>query len=496
MYMPRSLSDAAALTPERLAVIDGDTGEHLSFRELDLRSNCLAHYLHGLGLKPGDRLAMLMDSQLQCFVACWAALHAGLCLVPLNLHWNTAEMAFVVEDSGAKALLAAWALRGTADDLAPLVPSCPLRLMLDGSLPGWTSFNPVTADCPAAALTAHCLGSILLYSAGTTGRPKRATPTARRLTGIAMSEPHPLFNLCGYDADAIHLSTSPLYHPASLLNALRVQSNGGTVVFMPAFDALHALKLIERYRITHSQWVPSMFVRLLKLTDSERRRHDLSSLRLANHTAAPCSIDVKRQMIDWWGPILLEYYGACETGALTALDSAQWLAHPGSVGVALPGISLRICDEDGWALPAGIPGIIQARRDPRQAWQTVEDIGYLDQEGYLYVNDRAAFTLVEAGRRMYSLEIEHALVLHDSVVDAAVIGTAMNSHGKGWVAVVEPAPGVVVSDLLCRELEAFLAGKLSAHLRPQALLFIKHLPRLPTGKLCKRRLLAWYEARH
>ncbi|TDF83816.1 acyl-CoA synthetase [Pseudomonas sp. H9] len=505
------LGDFARLTPDKPAVINGSTAEQITYRELDQRSNRLAHYLLDAGLRHGDRIAVFLENHIRCFEVCWAALRSGLQIVTINRFLTTDEAAYIVNDSGAKALVTSWALRNVASELPPLIPDCPNRLMIDGNIDGWSRFEDAVATFSSEPLSEQWLGGLMLYSSGTTGRPKgiyRTMPKTNATAGLPLS---PVLRMCGFNADSVFLSTAPLYHSAPIGNSLSMQCIGATLVFMEKFDALQSLELIERYRVTHSQWVPTMFVRLLKLSEAERRRHDLSSLRLANHSAAPCPLDVKRQMIDWWGPILVEYYGATETGAVTALDSQQWLQHPGSVGHPIPGVTLHICDDDGIEQPIGSAGLIYIERDqpgyvyhndPKKTresrhpqhdnWCCAGDIGYLDEDGYLYLTDRKSFMIISGGVNIYPQAIENALVMHASVDDAAVIGVPNAEMGEEVKAIIQPMPGLVASDDLSRELLAFLDGKIARYMMPRSIEFMEQLPRLPTGKLYKQQLRERY----
>lgn len=511
MDTPKYLGDFALLTPDKPALINANTGEQLSFQQLDQRSNQLAHYLFEAGLRHGDRLAMFLENHIRCFEVCWAALRSGLQVVPINRFLTAQETAYIVNDSGAKALITSWAQRETAADLRPLIPGCEIRLMLDSCIEGWSRYEDTVADYPTARLAEEWLGGLMLYSSGTTGRPKGIYKPMAKVAANAGMALNPVFARCGFERDSVYLSTAPLYHSAPLGNALAIQCVGATVVFMEKFDALDALQLIERYRITHSQWVPTMFVRLLRLSAAERSRFDLSTLRMASHSAAPCPEDIKRQMIDWWGPIIIEYYGSTETGAATMLDSEQWLQHPGSVGHSIPGVHLHICDEAGNELPAGSPGLIYIERaslgyvyhnDPdktREAqhpqhptWACVGDIGYLDNHGYLYLTDRKSFMIISGGVNIYPQAIENALVMHSSVGDVAVIGVPNLEMGEEVKAIIEPAPGVTPCAELVSELLAFLDGKIARYMMPRSVEFIDALPRLPTGKLYKQQLRERY----
>jgi len=512
MNQPNYLGDFAALTPDKPAVIDGSTGQSMSYRELDERSNRLAQLLYAQGLRRGDCIAMLLENHIRFFEVAWAAFRSGLLLTAVNRFLTADEVAYIVHDSGARAVISSAALADVAARLPDATPRCERYLMVDGAIPGWESYEQATAGASAERLAEEWVGSTLLYSSGTTGRPKGIvrTPTRARFDDAALDPRLSMVHFYGFDTDTVYLSTAPLYHAAPLSYATNTQFCGGTVVFMPKFDALEALALIERYRITHSQWVPTMFIRLLKLPDASREAFDLSSHRMAIHAAAPCPAEVKRRMIEWWGPIVQEYYGGSEGNGLTVIDSHQALAHPGSVGRAKLGV-LRICDDDGHEVPVDQDGLIYFERDtlpfhyhndpektraaqhPRHpSWTAIGDIGHLDADGYLYLTDRRFFMIISGGVNIYPQAIEDALALHPSVQDAAVIGVPDAEMGEAVKAVIEPAPGVAPTPALAEALISFLHGKVARFMLPRSVDFIDEMPRLPTGKLYKRALRERY----
>jgi fatty-acyl-CoA synthase len=497
---------AYALTqPDKLAAIRPATGETVTYRELDARSNQLAQLFHAHGLRRGDHVALFLENHLAYFDVIWACMRSGLYLTPINRYLSAAEAAYIVDDCDASALVASAGLEQSAE-LGALAKRCKVKLAVGGAVEGFVDYAGALAEQPTEKLAEEWLGSFMLYSSGTTGRPKgilRPLPDASPVNG----NPQMKFmsDLFGVESSTVYLAPAPMYHSAPVGFSAGVIQAGGTVVMMDRFDAETALQYIETYRVTHSQWVPSMFIRMLKLDPAVRGRYDLSSLRCAIHAAAPCPIEVKRQMIEWWGPVLEEYYSSTETAGLSTITSQDWLKHPGSVGRAR-GKPFHICSETGEELPPGVPGLIygeaptgvrfayhkdadktlSAAHPTNPNWVTVGDVGYLDEEGYLYLTDRKAFMIISGGVNIYPQQIEDALALHPKVADVAVIGVPNADLGEEVKAVVEPAPGVEPSDALAREIMDFVQSKLGRQLTPRSVDFVEELPRLPTGKLYKK----------
>ncbi|MGE0621359.1 MAG: acyl-CoA synthetase [Pseudomonadales bacterium] len=491
------------------ALIHAASGETVSWAELDDRSNRVAQLLRRSGLGVGDHVSLLMENRLDYLAIAWAAFRSGLYLTCINRYLTEEEAAYIVTDSGSKALIASPAIT-RPERLAALIPDCPHRLLSGGQAPGWIDFEQAVATCPAEPVDPEVMGDSMLYSSGTTGRPKGIK---RPLTGRSVSEGIPGLEKTspyGFDEHSVYLSPAPLYHAAPFGYCMRTLALGGTVVMMEKFDAEAALANIERWRITHSQWVPTMFVRMLKLPEDVRTAFDLSSHRCAIHAAAPCPVEIKKQMMDWWGPILWEYYAGTERNGSTVISPEEWLAHPGSVGRARSGV-IHICDETGAELPAGESGLIYFEQPERpfeyhnapektaesshpdhDNWTALGDVGYLDEEGYLYLTDRKAFMIISGGVNIYPREIEDALILHDKVADVAVFGVPHPEFGEEVKAVVQPAPGVVADDALAEELTLFARSHLAAYKIPRSIDFMAELPRLPTGKLYKRVLRDQY----
>ena len=494
--------------PDKAAAIDAVTGKALTYRQLDEQSAQLARYLMSVGLQRGDTLAINLENCLEFFVATWAALRSGLYLVTVNRFLPAHDVAYILSDSGAKAVIMSGYLKDVACDLLPRIPDCPHRLMIEGEVAGWSSYEDALTGQSTSTLDDERAGDHMPYSSGTTGKPKGIR---RELVERNIADEPPFldsFRAYGFDEDTVYLSPAPLYHAAPFSFTNRTQVFGGTVVMMPRFDALESLRLIEKYKVTHSQWVPTMFIRMLKLKDAERVRHDLSSHQVAIHAAAPCPVEVKHRMIDWWGPILQEYYAASERNGSTRITSEEWLKKPGSVGKAVLG-KIRVCNDDGKELGPGEDGTVYFEReavvftyhnDPERTkeaqhpehpnWSTMGDVGHLDEDGYLYLTDRKTFMIISGGVNIYPQMIEDALCLHPKVSDVAVIGVPNEDFGEEVKAIVQPAQGVPQDDATRDELFAFSRERLAAYMIPRSIDFRDELPRLPTGKLYKKQLRA------
>ncbi|WP_420997864.1 AMP-binding protein [Cupriavidus sp. 30B13] len=501
----------AQRTPDKPAVIMTG-GTVLTYRELDERSNQAARLFRDHGLRPGDRVAFLLENHARLFELCWGAQRCGLIYVCISTRLNVDDAAYIVNDSGARMLVTSRAQAEVAQGVAARAPALGACLMMDGAAPGFAPYETTLAQYPGWRIEDECAGTDMLYSSGTTGRPKGVfTPPASQ----PIDAPGTLALMCQslyrFGPDTRYLSPAPLYHAAPLRYNLAVQQLGGTSVVMEHFDAEAFLALVARHRITHTQVVPTMFSRLLKLPEAVRRGHDVSSLRFAVHAAAPCPVAVKEQMIDWWGPIIWEYYAGTEGNGSTAVGSSDWLAHKGTVGRASVG-ELRICDDSGALLPPGEPGTIyfaggrqfvyhndpdktaQSRHPVHGDWTTLGDVGYVDQEGYLYLTDRKANMIISGGVNIYPQEAENLLMTHPKVMDVAVIGVPNEDFGEEVKAVVQPLDMRLAGPALAEELIAFCRDHLSGIKCPRSVDFAHELPRLPTGKLLKRLLRERYWA--
>jgi acyl-CoA synthetase (AMP-forming)/AMP-acid ligase II len=496
----------ARTDPGRIAAVMARTGEQLSYAELDDRSRRLSRLLYDAGLRRGDVIALFTDNALPAFEVYWAAMRSGLYLTAVNSHLTADEAGYIVADSGARALVVSAALGELAAAMAAGATAATTRLAYGGTVPGCDSYEAALETVGHEDVPELWSGTTMLYSSGTTGRPKGVRPSLPEHKVDEQDVALTMLARFFFDFDGeppVYLSPAPLYHAAPLRWCGTVQAVGGTVVLMDRFDAAAALEAIERYRVTHSQWVPTHFVRMLRLPEEERQRYDLSSHRVAVHAASPCPVDVKRAMIDWWGPILREYYSSTEGSGFTVIDSAQWAERPGSVGKPVLGM-LRICDADGRELPPGEPGTVyfeqeqapfeylhdqdktRASRHPDHPnWTTVGDMGYADSGGFLYLTDRKAFMIISGGVNIYPQEIENALALHPAVADVAVIGVPNPEMGEEVKAVVQPLPDAKPGDELAAELTAYLRGRVAGFKIPRSFAFVTELPRTPTGKLLK-----------
>ena len=486
---------------DKAALIVAETGETVSYAQLDRGSNRAAQLFRARGLEAGDTIALFLENIPEFYDLVWGAQRSGLFYVCIPSKLTAPEVDYILRDSGAKLLVTCAALASVA-----------ARVDLDGCLgfaigtvAGFDDWHTAVAAMPDTPIADERAGVDMLYSSGTTGRPKGVRVALPEDKAIAA--PNVLVQLSqglyGLGPDTIYLSPAPLYHAAPLRWSMTIMRLGGTVVMMQHFDPVAALAAIARYRVTASQWVPTHFVRMLKLDEATRTAHDLSTLKVAIHAAAPCPMPVKRAMIDWWGPVLFEYYAGSEGNGLTAIDSAQWLAHPGSVGRAVYG-ELHICDESGAELGANQEGLVyfsggtvfEYHNDPEKTaearnvhgWTTLGDIGRIDDEGYLYLTDRKSFMIISGGVNIYPQEIENRLITHPRVADVAVIGGPDAEMGERVIAVVQPVDMAEAGDALAAELTAWCRAELSGVKTPRQIDFAAELPRHATGKLYKRLL--------
>jgi long-chain acyl-CoA synthetase len=493
------------------AVILHPSGTVVTFDDLEARAHRFAHYFRRAGLQEGDTVAILMENNEHIHAVMWAARRSGLYYVPINTHLTAAEAAYIVDNSSAQAIIGSAALRKTCENLAEHLPEgLPSLLMIaDDDLDGWLRYPECVADQPDTPIDDELEGDLLQYSSGTTGRPKGIK---RELPHVSPADaPGMMSALVGFwmDPDAVYLSPAPLYHTAPSVWSMSVQAGGITTVVLEKFDPEGCLDAIQRYRVTHAQFVPAMFTRMLKLPKPVRDSYDVSSLKRVMHAAAPCPVEIKKQMMDWWGPIIDEYYASSEAIGSTLITAEEWLAHPGSVGKPMLG-AVHILDDNGDELPPGQPGEIyfeggyafEYLNDPektaaskdKHGWVTVGDVGYLDDEGYLYLTDRRHHMIISGGVNIYPQETENLLVTHPKVLDAAVFGIPDVEMGQSVKAVVQTLDAADATDQFADELLTWLRDRLAHYKCPRSISFEAQLPRTETGKLFKRELVQKYSA--
>jgi long-chain acyl-CoA synthetase len=496
------LSEIAAQQPDKPAVIMADGSRTVTFAELNKQSCQVSRLLAGLGVGPGDHVAMLMANRLEYFAIAWGAQRRGTYWTPVNWHLTADEASYIVEDCGAKVLFASPETAEVAARLAAWLPG--LTVFVTGTdHPSLRRYEAAVAVEAAGQPPDEVEGMYFLYSSGTTGRPKgilRESTFPPFGTGVGLELL--MQGAFGFRADTVYLCPAPLYHAAPLGWSMGTIRLGGTVVLMERFDPEECLRAISLRHVTAAQFVPTHFVRLLKLPPGARDGCDTSSLRTVVHAAAPCPVEVKRQMIDWLGPVLVEYYAGSEGNGMTMIDSPDWLSHPGSVGRAVVG-TVHIVGEDGDELSAGEDGVVyfdgpsfEYHHDPVKTassrngngWSTLGDIGHLDDEGYLYLSDRRTDLIISGGVNIYPAEIEEALIMHPAVADVAVIGVPDAEMGESVLAIVQLADGGAGSGRLAAELMLHCRSRLASFKCPRSIEFTAALPRTPTGKLLRRRL--------
>jgi long-chain acyl-CoA synthetase len=501
--------------PDRVAIIMATSGETVTYGEYEARCNQMAHFLRAAGLRRGDHISVFMENNPRLLEIAGGAERTGLYFTLINRYLAPDEVAYIVTNSRSRLLFSSAAMRQAAEAAATHCPRLERRLMTGPGAPaaGWDSLGAAIAGCPTEPVPDESVGAAMLYSSGTTGQPKgilRALPTT------APGEPLPAMQyvsaLFGFRAGMTYLNPAPLYHSAPAASVSASLRLGATTVVMEHFDAEQWLALVERYRVTHCQMVPVMFSRLLRLPAEVRARYDTSSLECIVHAAAPCPVEVKQSMIDWLGPIITEYYAATEANGSTFCDSAQWLAHPGTVGRPMLG-ELLILDEAGDECPVGVDGTIWFRgatafeyfedpvktaenRTPDGTTSTVGDVGHVDADGYLYLTDRKTFMIISGGVNIYPQETENVLSAHPAVLDVAVIGVPNNDLGEEVKAVVQLAEPAAAGGDLAQELITYCRDRLAHFKCPKTVDFVTELPRSETGKLYKRSLRDAYWAGH
>jgi fatty-acyl-CoA synthase len=507
----------AKIHGDKAAIIDAGTGEEISYQDLDDRSNRLAQLMYAKGLRRGDHMAIFMENNIRYFECVWAAFRSGIYCTPVNRYLSTDEAAYILNDCEAEVIVSSTFMKDTAVKVLPMLERKDIELlMVDGSCEGYKSYEKETAKFPAEPLQEQPLGTYMIYSSGSTGKPKGIMHHMMNKT-VDAYPPKALLNfshLWKFDENSVYISPAPNYHSAPMLFVINVHRLGGTAVVMPKFEAEEALRIIEKYKATHSQWVPTMFNRMLKLPKETRDKYDVSSLVCALHSAAPCPVHIKQKMIDWWGPVINEFYGASEGTGQTHITSEEWLKKPGSVGKAFIG-TLHICDDEGNELPTGESGHVyfelprlsfaykgnkekmkSAVHPFHENWACVGDVGYVDEDGYLFLNDRSTFMIISGGVNIYPQEIEDVLLMHPKVADAAVFGVPNEEFGEEVKAVVQLDDYKEASEAMSEELIAFSREHLAHYKCPRSVDFMEQLPRLDTGKLYKKPLKDKYWQEH
>lgn len=501
--------DLTALAHElgdKPAYVHADSGRSLSFRELEAQSNRIAHLFVRLGLRRGDHVAILMENILDVFPVYWAAQRSGLYYTPVNWHLTAAEAAYIVDNCGAEVLISSASLEHIAAEAAETASGLQQRFVVDGEVDGVQTLKAAVTGLPTTPVEDQSEGYYMFYSSGTTGRPKGILPAMPDVpfgTGLTLDHQLPAF---GFSRDAVYLNTGPLYHAAPVGWSMGTVRNGATAIITSRFDAELTLRVIEEHRVTHAQFVPTMFVRMLKLPEETRLSYDLSSLLVAVHAAAPCPVPVKEAMIDWLGPKLIEYYAGSESNCFFVISTPEWLTHKGSVGKAVIGTA-HVCDPEGLELPIGEVGQLwfegpgfNYHKDPdktaqahdERGWSTLGDLGWLDEDGYLYLADRRTDLIISGGVNIYPREIEDALTMHPAVKDIAVIGVPDDEMGQRVHAVVQAADDVPPGADLAAELARDAATRIATFKLPRTFAFVEDFPRLPSGKLLRRQLVADY----
>jgi acyl-CoA synthetase (AMP-forming)/AMP-acid ligase II len=498
---------------DHVAYVMAGSGETVTYRELHERACRIANLFRSLGLRPGDHVAWCMENHPWFLSLAWGAHYAGLYYTAISSRLTADEVAYIVDDCGARAYVTSAYKADIAGAVAAATPAVEHRFTVDGAIDGHASFLDAVAAQPADQDPGAVEGMDMLYSSGTTGRPKGVKVPLR---GVPLGVPDALYmlvaGLFGANTETVYLSPAPLYHAAPLRFSLQVQRAGGTVVVMEHFDAADAIRLIGEHRVTFGQFVPTMFVRMLKLPDEVRAAADVSSLEVAVHAAAPCPVTVKRRMMEWWGPVLHEYYAGTEGNGFCYAGPEDWLDHPGTVGKPLVGV-LHVVDEHGEEVPAGTAGTVyfeseaqfSYHNDPgktaesylREGWSTLGDVGYVDEDGFLYLTDRKAYMIITGGVNVYPQEAENVLTMHPSVVDVAVFGVPNDDFGEEVKAVVQPVEMPADEEAaaaLAAELVAYCREQLADVKCPRTVDFREELPRHPTGKLYKRLLKDEYWA--
>ena len=504
----------AATTPDKPAVVLASSGQVITYAELDDEANRVAQVFHAAGLRPGDHVAFCLENHPRFLSFAWGCHYAGLAYTAMSSRLTTEEMEYIINNCGAQAFVTSTYKRDQAAELTDKMPDVTTRLMMDGTIDGYESYEEAVAAAPADPIEGRLAGFDMLYSSGTTGMPKGVKPSVTQ--GPLETTPNGVYGLLellfGMTPDKVYLSPAPLYHAAPLRFCMATIAHGATVVMMERFDPEEYLRAVEEHKVTHSQVVPTMFVRMLKLDPEVRPRYDVGSLETVIHAAAPCPVAVKEQMIEWFGPVIHEYYAGTEGNGFVYCNSEMWLGHKGTVGMPI-NCTVHIVGEDGEEVGGpGEEGTIyfeggstfeyhgdaEKTKDSRhpKGWSTLGDVGKLDADGFLYLTDRKAYMIISGGVNVSPQEAENILTMHPKVFDVAVIGVPNTDFGEEVKAVVQLAEGIEPSDEVGRELIAFCKEHLADVKCPRSVDFRDELPRHPTGKLYKRLLKDDYWAGH
>lgn len=503
----------AERTPDKPAVVIAETGESMSYAELDDAANRLSQVFRAAGFQTGDHIAFCMENRLEYLAVMWGAHYAGLYYTAVSSRLTADEISYIIQDSGSRAFIASPYLSSVVAGLGEVLEKLELRLSVGGPIPGFESYEDAIAKQTATPLEARIEAQPMLYSSGTTGRPKGVkSPFPGVPLGAGEGLTALIAGLFGGNPDSVYLSPAPLYHAAPLRYCAQFQRLGATLVVMQKFDAEGALRAIQDHKITHSQWVPTMFVRMLKLAEEKRTAYDLSSLVFAVHAAAPCPVKIKERMLDWWGPVIHEYYAGTEGNGFCYAAPTDWLAHKGTVGKPI-NCEVHIVDDEGNEVPIGDEGGVyfgaspagfEYHNDPEKTssaklangWSTLGDIGKLDDDGFLYLTDRKANMIISGGVNIYPQETEDVLTVHPKVQDVAVFGVPNEDFGEEVKAVVQLVDPNDAGEEVARELMAYCREQLADVKCPRSIDFRDELPRHPTGKLYKRLLKDEYWKGH
>ncbi len=500
----------ARTDPDLVACISAESGERQTYGALEAASNQVAHWFRGNGYMPGDSVVILCENSSRYYELVWGAHRAGLYYTPVSWHSTAEELSYIVKDSDARALLVSSRFSDIAVAATPMIEPSVERLSLFSSIPGFSDFDAACDQHDTSPITDEVSGREMLYTSGTTGNPKGVKFP---LSGTTIETPSPgdwFYQREGYRPGAVVLAPGPAYHASPLLITMAAHRFGATVLVVDKFDAESTLQLIEQYRVTHFGCVPTHFVRLLKLPEAVRRRYDVSSVQWIVHTAAPCPVEVKQAMIEWFGPIIVEVYSGTERVGGSIITSEEWLKHPGSIGRA-PNNSAHVVDESTWTECAtGETGVIYFESDDDfsyhgdaaktrsmnspQGWKTLGDIGHIDADGYIYLTDRKSNVIITGGVNVYPQEAENRLISHPKVADAAVFGIPSDAFGEEVKAAVQLITGEPADNDLEEELISYCKATLSPLKCPRSIDFLEKLPREDNGKLYKQRLLERYGA--